>query len=48
MLDGFIRQNGWNMLTIDMNLRVANKSTKGTKRKQEVLVYNYDPEPTLF
>lgn len=48
MLDGFIRQNGWNMLTIDMNLRVANKSTKGTKRKKEVLVYNYDPEPKLF
>lgn len=32
----------------DMPLRVANRITKGTKRKQEVMVYNYTLEPKLF
>lgn len=48
LLDSYVQQNGWRMSVIDMALRVANHTTKGTKRKQEVLVYNYNPEPTLF
>jgi DNA adenine methylase len=48
MLNKYITENGWNKTVIDMPLRVANRITKGTKRKQEVLVYNYETEPKLF
>lgn len=40
--------NGWNMAVKDMPMRVANRVSKGTMRKQEVMVYNYDVEPKLF
>jgi DNA adenine methylase len=48
LLDGYVHRNGWNKTVIDMPLRVANRTTKGTKRKQEIMVYNYELEPKLF
>lgn len=48
LLQDYVKANGWNTMVIDMALRVANRTTKGTKRKQEVLVYNYTLEPSLF
>lgn len=48
LLQRYIDENHWNMTTLDMPLRVANRTSKGTKRKQEVMVYNYDIEQKLF
>lgn len=48
LLNRYIKENGWNIEVRDMPLRVANRITKGTKRKQEVIVYNYNLEPKLF
>ena len=44
----YIKKNGWKIRVFDMPLRVANKITKGTKRKNEMLVYNYETQPSLF
>lgn len=48
MLLYYMAEYGWRFKIKDMPLRVANKITKGTKRKQEMMVCNYNPEPTLF
>ena len=48
LLRRFVTENGWNMAVKDMPLRVTNRVTGGTRRKQEVMVYNYDVEPRLF
>lgn len=48
LLNRYVKQNGWNIEVKDMALRVANRITKGTKRKQEVIVYNYQIQPQLF
>ena len=48
VLKRFVKKEGWNMSVKDMPLRVANRVTGGTKRKQEVMVYNYEIEPKLF
>ena len=48
LLQDFVKKNGWHYWIKDMPLRVANKTTKGTKRKQETIVMNYINEPTLF
>lgn len=48
LLRRYVADNGWQTRTVDMALRVANRNTKGTKRKQEVMVYNYSVEPSLF
>ncbi len=48
MLDHYIEQMKWQKKEKDMPLRVANRVTKGTKRKQELMVYNYIIEPSLF
>ena len=48
MLTKYVNDNGWNRVVFDMALRVANRVTKGTKRKREVMVYNYTIEPGLF
>ncbi len=48
MLDEYVRRNGWHMKVKDMALRVANRVTSGMKRKQEVMVFNYDLQPKLF
>ena len=48
LLSRYIKQNGWNIEVKDMALRVANRVTGGVKRKQEVMVYNYQIEPKLF
>lgn len=42
-----IARNGWNVKTKTMAMKVAN--FKGhSKSKTEVLVFNYEPQPTLF
>ena len=48
VLQHYIDEYGWHIKIKDMPLRMANRTTKGTKRKQEVMVYNYNPENTLF
>ena len=47
VLRKYVTQNGWNMAVKDMTMRVANLKGKA-RRKQEVMVYNYDLEPKLF
>lgn len=47
LLRKYERQYGWNRKVIDLPMRVAN--FKGhSRRKQEVMIYNYTIEPTLF
>lgn len=47
MLRKYVTQNNWNMTIKDMHMNVSN--FKGvSRRKQEVMVYNYDIEPKLF
>lgn len=48
ILECYVKRNGWSKIVIDMPLRVANRNTKGCKRKQEVMIYNYIREPVLF
>lgn len=48
MLDRYIEQMKWQKRVKDMPLRVANRVTGGRARKQEVMVYNYVIEPSLF
>ena len=48
MLTKYVNDNGWNRVVFDMALRVANRVTKGTKRKREVMGDNYTIEPGLF
>lgn len=49
MLDRFIKANKWNYKIFDLPLQVANfNNSRGNRRKQEVLVYNYKIQPTLF
>jgi DNA adenine methylase len=48
ILSDYVNGNGWNRIAFDMALRVANRITKGRKRKSEVMVYNYTVEPSLF
>lgn len=48
LLKRFIKEAKWNYSVIDMPLQVANFNNSGTRRKQEVLVYNYPPQPSLF
>lgn len=47
ILDNYIRKNGWNLKIIDMPMRVSNFHGN-SRRKQELLVYNYNLEPSLF
>ena len=47
ILSRFTADNGWNVTVKDMALRVANFGGS-QRRKQEVMVYNYDIEPKLF
>ncbi len=47
MLQQYVDRNGWMMTIKDLPMRVAN--FKGhSRRKQEVMIYNYDIEPKLF
>ena len=46
LLKKYIDDNGWNTKTIDLQMRVANFNTP--RRKQEMLVYNYQLESQLF
>ena len=48
ILEDYVQRMGWHTQVFDMALRVANKITKGSKRKQEMMVYNYNIQPTLF
>ena len=48
MLEDYVQRNGWHVTVKDMPLRVANRVTSGMKRKQEVMVYNYEVGKTLF
>ena len=48
ILNDYITRMGWRILVKDMPLRVANRVSTGQKRKQEVMVYNYCVEPSLF
>lgn len=48
ILQRYVAENGWNIKSVDMALRVANHTTGGSKRKREVMVYNYDIQPKLF
>ena len=47
LLRCFVTENGWNMAIKDMPLRLSHLG-KIARRKQEVMVYNYDIEPNLF
>lgn len=47
LLRKYITENGWNMTVKDMAMRVANFNGN-LRRKQEVMVYNYDLQPMLF
>lgn len=47
LLTRYITENGWNIAVKDMALRVANLGGHN-RRKQEVMVYNYDLQPMLF
>ena len=46
MLEEYVKKNNWKIQQIDMPLRVANLTK--AKRKVEVLVSNYENEPTIF
>lgn len=48
LLRRYVKQNRWHVTVKDMALRVANRVTGGRKRKQEVMVYNYVLQPSLF
>lgn len=48
LLKKYIKKNDWNYQTIDLPLQVANFNGTGQRRKQEVLVYNYNIYPNLF
>lgn len=48
MLDNYIERMGWLTIVKDMPLIVANRIKGRVKRKQEVMVLNYKPIPTLF
>lgn len=39
---------GWNFKKIEVNLKVANLGNSPLKTREEILVYNYDIEKTLF
>lgn len=47
LLSKYVNDNGWNMTIKDMPMRVANFGGH-SRRKQEVMVYNYNLEPKLF
>lgn len=47
VLKKYIKQNNWNVETIDKNMNVSNFKD-GPRRKKELLVYNYTIQPTLF
>ena len=47
LLRKYEKSNGWNRKVLDLPMRVAN--FKGnSRRKQEVMVFNYTVEPMLF
>lgn len=46
MLKEYVKKNNWKIQQIDMPLRIANLTK--AKRKVEVLVSNYENEPTIF
>lgn len=48
MLDGYVGRMGWSTKSKDMPLRVANRVTGGVKRKQEILVMNYEVPKLLL
>lgn len=48
LLERYVTENSWNSKTLDMAVRVANRATGGRKRKQELMVYNYNIYKTLF
>ena len=48
MLDGYVEHMGWSVKSKDMPLRVANRITGGGKRKQEIMVYNYEIQGLIF
>lgn len=43
-----VEKFGWKVVTIDSMMTVANNCRATLRRKQELLVYNYNIEPTLF
>lgn len=47
VLKKYIKQNNWNVETIDKNMNVSNFNDC-PRRKKELLVYNYTIQPTLF
>lgn len=47
ILQQYVIRNGWNVAIKDMAMRVANFGGHA-RRKQEVMVYNYELEPRLF
>ena len=48
LVERFIKANKWNYKVIELPLQVANFNNRGKLRKQEVLVYNYNIQPSLF
>ena len=48
MLADYVQRMGWQTSVKDMPLRVANSVLGGVKRKQEMMVYNYQIEQKLF
>lgn len=48
ILEEYVNKYCWHTIVKDMALRVANHTTAGAKRKQEVMVYNYELENKLF
>ena len=45
-----IAKYGWNHRKVEIDLRLTNLGPggKGIQKRTEILVYNYDLEPTLF
>ena len=47
LLSRYVTENGWNVAVKDMAMRVSNFGGR-SRRKQEVMVFNYDLQPMLF
>lgn len=47
LISKYIKNNDWNVKTVELPMRVSNFHGN-SRKKQEILVYNYTNEPTLF
>ena len=48
LIEAAVSKNNWNVKVIDAPLSVAHHLQLKAKRKRELLIYNYDIEPSLF